>query len=590
MLRSTNRLAEAEPLMRRALAIDEKSYGPEHPTVAIHLNNLALLLRNTNRLAEAEPLYRRALAIDEKSYGPAHPTVAIRLNNLAFLRADLGDWSEAARLHRRAVPIMTATANREASSDRANLARATLSANTRNLRAPARAIYRADSAGPSARNEGFTLAQWALQTGAAEALAQMTVRFAKASGPLAELVRQRQDLLVRRQAEDKRLLASIGTANAKTTEAGRVAIARLDGEIAGIERKLVKEFPDYAALANPGPVSLTDTQALLADNEALILLLDVPQFGSLPEESLVWVVTKTDARWVRTDLGTRGLTERVSALRCGLDGMAWEGEGTSRCSRLLGRAPTLEGRGGRFLAYDLARAHALYSELFGQVQDTIKGKHLLIVPAGPLSALPFQALVTEGPDTAIPPDEAGYAKVAWLAKSHAVTILPSISSLKALRQFARASKAAHAFIGFGNPLLLGPKGNDRRAWDRQTCKGHSAQVQLARRGNVAAKSGFFRGGLANVEEVRSQHPLPETADELCAVAQSMGAGDEAVHLGDKANETNIKALSARGALADARIVHFATHGLLAGETETLAASTARACIAADTTYTSHRGK
>jgi len=60
--------------MRRALAIDEKSHGPEHPNVAVNLNNLALLLKNTNRLKEAELLMRRALAIDEKSYGPQHPS------------------------------------------------------------------------------------------------------------------------------------------------------------------------------------------------------------------------------------------------------------------------------------------------------------------------------------------------------------------------------------------------------------------------------------------------------------------------------------------------------------------------------------
>ena len=69
-------MAEAEPLYRRALAINEKSLGPEHPDIALNLNNLAELLRATNRLAEAEPLYRRALAIDEKSFGPEHPNVA----------------------------------------------------------------------------------------------------------------------------------------------------------------------------------------------------------------------------------------------------------------------------------------------------------------------------------------------------------------------------------------------------------------------------------------------------------------------------------------------------------------------------------
>src|SRR5680860_465843 len=71
--------------MRRALAIDEQSYGAEHPNVARDLNNLAQLLQATNRLAEAEPLMRRALAIDEQSYGAEHPEVAIDLNNLAQL-------------------------------------------------------------------------------------------------------------------------------------------------------------------------------------------------------------------------------------------------------------------------------------------------------------------------------------------------------------------------------------------------------------------------------------------------------------------------------------------------------------------------
>jgi len=52
LLKATNRLDEAEPLMRRALAIDEKSLGPDHPNVATRLNNLAQLLQDTNRLDE----------------------------------------------------------------------------------------------------------------------------------------------------------------------------------------------------------------------------------------------------------------------------------------------------------------------------------------------------------------------------------------------------------------------------------------------------------------------------------------------------------------------------------------------------------
>jgi hypothetical protein len=45
--------------------------------VAANLNNLAHLLQATNRLSEAEPLYRRAVAINEQSLGPDHPNAKL---------------------------------------------------------------------------------------------------------------------------------------------------------------------------------------------------------------------------------------------------------------------------------------------------------------------------------------------------------------------------------------------------------------------------------------------------------------------------------------------------------------------------------
>lgn len=73
---------KAEPLMRQALVIDEKAFGPEHPNVATYLNNLAMLLHATNRLDEAEPMYRRVVKILEKSLGPEHPNTKIVRGNL----------------------------------------------------------------------------------------------------------------------------------------------------------------------------------------------------------------------------------------------------------------------------------------------------------------------------------------------------------------------------------------------------------------------------------------------------------------------------------------------------------------------------
>ena len=105
LLEATNRFADAEPLMRRAMDIDERSFGPDHPEVARDLNNLAWLLKATNRLAEAEPLMRRVISIFKKALGPEHPNVATALNNLALLLQDTDRLAEAEPLMRRALAI-----------------------------------------------------------------------------------------------------------------------------------------------------------------------------------------------------------------------------------------------------------------------------------------------------------------------------------------------------------------------------------------------------------------------------------------------------------------------------------------------------
>jgi len=105
LYQATNRLKEAEPLMKRALALDEASFGKDHPDVAIDLNNLAQLYQDTNRLKEAEPLYRRALEIRKKSLGDKHPDYATSLNDLANLLKDTNRLSEAEPLYHRVLEI-----------------------------------------------------------------------------------------------------------------------------------------------------------------------------------------------------------------------------------------------------------------------------------------------------------------------------------------------------------------------------------------------------------------------------------------------------------------------------------------------------
>jgi len=85
--------------------IKENVLGLDHPDVAISLDNLAELYRIRGRYAEAEPLLKRSLAIFEQTFGPEHPNVAAFLKNYAALLRETGRGAEAAKLEARAKAI-----------------------------------------------------------------------------------------------------------------------------------------------------------------------------------------------------------------------------------------------------------------------------------------------------------------------------------------------------------------------------------------------------------------------------------------------------------------------------------------------------
>ena len=105
------RLDEAEPLLARALEIDEAIYGLAHPAVANDLNSLGALRMFANRLSEAKDFLRRALKIDEARLGQTHPDIASVLTNLAGISLVEGDLNDAENLMRRALVILVANTN-----------------------------------------------------------------------------------------------------------------------------------------------------------------------------------------------------------------------------------------------------------------------------------------------------------------------------------------------------------------------------------------------------------------------------------------------------------------------------------------------
>ena len=109
ILQRLGEYAAARPLYERALAIRERTLGPDHPDTATSLNNLALLLYQQGEYAAARPLYERALAICERTLGPDHPATATILNNLAGLLSEQGEYAAARLLYERALAICERT-------------------------------------------------------------------------------------------------------------------------------------------------------------------------------------------------------------------------------------------------------------------------------------------------------------------------------------------------------------------------------------------------------------------------------------------------------------------------------------------------
>lgn len=556
------RQADAEPLFQRALAIYQKAAGPEHPAVATVLNNIGQVDRDLNRDADAEAPIKRSLAIREKVLGPDHPDVARSLNNLAGLYEHQRRYADAEPLYRRALAIReralgpdhpdvaTSTSNLAyflsvsgRTADALPLAERTLATNRAQLRVVLPILFAARQQFLLAEDKALDAALAAIQRGtqssAASAVNKLAVRLAAGSDRLAELVRKDQDLAAETDALDKLIIAAVSKPSAQRDLAAeqrdRARIAAIANERASLQKALAVEFPDYASLSNPLPLTLKDIQPLLSADEAMVL------YSVVDRQSYVVAITREGVDWKEIPLGADALTQKVTAFRKGLD---------------VGKARDASGKSGLF---DLALANELYLALLGPVEALTKNKrNLLVVPSAALTALPFHLLVTEKAQAAIPDKLEGYRSAAWLLRRQAVSVLPSVISLKSLRAFARRDQGVKPMTGFGdpvfNPALEGPA--DRRVT-----------------GKVAARSiatitytDFWRGaGVDRARLAQALPQLPETADELNAVAKDVGAAEADIHLGRDASETTLK----RAALAQYSIIYFATHGLVAGDVKGL---------------------
>ena len=152
--------------------------------------------------------------------------------------------------------------------------------------------------------------------------------------------------------------------------------------------------------------------------------------------------------------------------------------------------------------------------------------------------------------TSVPTSEKGetlkFSEVPWLARKFAVAVLPSVSSLKILRN--SPSKAPRKFLAFGNPLLIGRPDDPVEARLASLSNEWSSCDAVSNAVSSVAKTRMvrpFRSRAVAIDTqiILGQSPLPETAHEVCEIARLLNAATSDVHLGPKASETVLKKLN-----------------------------------------------
>jgi CHAT domain-containing protein/tetratricopeptide (TPR) repeat protein len=568
----SNRKADAEPLFKEAIALKQKSLGREHPDLIPALNNLADMYSTDGRAKDAIGILRYSLSITEKALGPNHPMSAPTLVNLGSAYSFAGDPAGADAIFNRLLELQRNAFGPKHSSialTMFNLAAvqmqggqipkglgysreaiAIASAELKDGRSQSAVDIRAfferhlrilDDArkaavlGDEAAEEAFQTAQWINESTAASALNQLSARFSTGNDDLARLVRAQQDALADYRKVDAALAASMSSVrrNPAEDEALRGRLANLANRIEGLDKDLSARFPAYASLASGRPLSSKQVQTLLQPNEALIY------FHPADAALHVFMVTATDLRWQVVPVSRQDLAQKVRDFRIGLD--------------IDAANKSIEA--GKPELFSLSRASAMY-QLLVPSDDILRDKtHWIVVPAGSLTALPFNLLVTAKSDAAAPGSDplAPYRGADWIVKRTGISILPSVGSLTAIRAAAAKGRAPKPMIGFGDPVFGGP--DDERVQKVQR------RIAGQRRSVNASFTEFWKG--AGVDRTKLSSALPrlaDTADEINMVAEKLGAKD-AVVIGAAATETSVK----RAPLSDYRIVYFATHGLVAGD-------------------------
>ncbi|GAB1723812.1 MAG: tetratricopeptide repeat protein [Nitrospira sp. CR1.1] len=584
--RALGNFAEAKRSFERALRIQKATVGPQHPFVAVTLNALGQLAAQVNKPDEAKSLFQEALAIQDHALGHGHIFSTETLTALGYLDVQRGALKEATDYFERASRIresLLGSTHPDVAASLFDLARGLhaqgklkaarehyerarrstlmhISANqnleeasqTRVWAQQLKGLYdyelllatvankpSLDTTPPTAMADSFLVAEqargWMIQSAIARAMARQSLE-----GDTHQLVLKLDNLRRQRQAVWGKLTELYSQSVEQRNETDLANVQReletVQATILSDEKDLEHESPRYAEFALPKPATISGTQSLLTPNEALISWL------TLSDRICIWLVRSGQPPLYRENFIPRSkLADLVNQVRTSLT------PAFTSSPDVAGLPP---------FAIDASRE--LYRLLIEPVSSQLdKIEHLVLIPDSVLMPLPLAALLHDQTNRwpngladfartgGIVPvkDLVRYKDLPWLGSAYTLTVIPSASALKLLRESTSLKNGRREqFIGFGDPVLQGT--------------GIS-------RGGALPK---HRGARVLRSELELLNRLPGTREELLAVAAAMNVPPEGhVFLSEQATETQVTQLNRSGRLGSANVLSFATHGLLSGE-------------------------
>ncbi|WP_066525380.1 CHAT domain-containing tetratricopeptide repeat protein [Erythrobacter sp. CCH5-A1] len=509
-LRQLGRTGEAPGLLASAERAFAEVRGGRVVSVAwLRAQVLGELAENAERAgrgAEAEGLHKQAIALLEVVY-PDSPALGSARGQLAGLYARSNRQGEALTIYR---DIISDAKGRPVPS-------------LRSVMTPYFALLTDKDAGSdtaaAAPADVFVASQLLQRPGLAQTQAALARELSEGSDEAAQLFRTATNL--GRGIEQSRVslleLESVPEANTRFADQiaeRRARLELLEQQQAEVLGRLAA-YPRYRAVAGDA-IALADLQAALGEGEAYVKLV------TLDSDAYVLYATRNSAKVWRADATPRQLDTLVTQIRESIAVV----------------------EGGQVLTYpfDLAAARKLYVQLFAPVADDLpKLRHLVFEPDGALLKLPINLLVTDDASVAAyqartnakDGDEYDFRGTRWLGRGTQISTSVGPSAFRDVRA-ARPSDGKRAYLGLGENTPIG------------TASPGAARTRAAL--EAGDRCTWSPNIWAN----------PVKAKELREAAARFG-GTAEVLTGAQFTDTGVAALPE---LAEFRILHFATHGLV----------------------------